>query len=150
MRSKSLGAANLALVSLYLAPLWGADALRALLSPFNGLNDRVHVATLTYAREFFGFGFQGLIGTVNVLAGLKLVIAAGLIAYLIEFVRAMVVGRELDRATLNVGLVLSLGATAIWAVPALALGDAGLTRIYASQLLLIAGALIVILVERHI
>jgi hypothetical protein len=37
-----LGAANAALISLYFAPVWGAESLRAMTSPFYGFEDRLH------------------------------------------------------------------------------------------------------------
>ena len=36
MRLK-LGSVNLALLSIYFVPVWGRDAVRALVSPYNGL-----------------------------------------------------------------------------------------------------------------
>jgi len=42
----------------------------------------------------------------NVLAGIKLVIAAGFVAYVIEFARSLAVGREVDRQTLEVVLIV--------------------------------------------
>jgi tetrahydromethanopterin S-methyltransferase subunit C len=41
-----LGSVNAALVALYFAPVWGADALRALTSPFYGFEDRVPNSSL--------------------------------------------------------------------------------------------------------
>jgi hypothetical protein len=84
------------------------------------------------------------------LASIKLVMAAGFVAYLIEFARALAIGRELDRATLNAVLALAAGTIVIWALPALALSDAGQIRLYATQALLVTSAVIVVMVERHI
>ena len=75
---------------------------------------------------------------------------AGLVAYVIEFARSIVIGREVDRATLNAVLALAATSIGLWAVPALALNDAGLVRLYATQILLVTGAFIVILIERQI
>jgi hypothetical protein len=84
------------------------------------------------------------------LSGVKLVIAAGFLAYAIEFARSLINGRDVDRGTVDVVLALAFGGIAIWALPALALEDASLVRLYATQLLLVVGAAIVVLVERHI
>jgi hypothetical protein len=145
-----LGPANLALVSLYFVPVWGVDALRALKSPFSGFEDRVHSAAANYLQQVFGLGLDGLVWTSNVLAGVKLVAVAGLVAYVIEFARSVVIGREVDRATLNAVLTLAVTSIVFWAVPALALKDAGLVQLYATQILLVAGAVVVILIERQI
>src|SRR5262245_13590655 len=101
MRSKAgLGAVNLALVSLYFAPVWGREGLRGLLSPYHGFEHPAHAAAAAYVREFFDLGLQGLLRASHVLAGIKLVVAAGFAAYLIEFCRSLVVGRDLNRETL--------------------------------------------------
>ena len=151
MRSYSrLGAANLALISVYFAPVWGRDAMRALLSPYNGLEDKVHSAAAIYFRQLFDLGLDGLALTSNMISGVKLVIAAGFLAFAIEFARSLINGRDVDRGTVDVVLALALAGIAIWALPALALDDAALVRLYATQLLLVVGAVIVILVERHI
>ena len=39
-----LGPYNLALVACYTAPTWGAEAIKALTSPYGGLIDPVHAA----------------------------------------------------------------------------------------------------------
>ena len=48
-----LGPANFALLSLYFAPVWGADAVRALMSPYSGFEDRVHAAAAIYVGGLF-------------------------------------------------------------------------------------------------
>jgi hypothetical protein len=145
-----LGQANVALAALYFVPVWGVDAIRALKSPFSGFEDRVHGTTANFLHQVFGFGLDGLVWTSNVLAGVELVAVAGLVAYVIEFARSIVIGREVDRATLDAVLALAVTSIALSAVPALALNDAGLVRLYATQILLVTGAFIVILIERQI
>ena len=41
-----LGAANLALLSIYFAPVWGRDALHVMVSPYNGFEDPSHAAAV--------------------------------------------------------------------------------------------------------
>jgi hypothetical protein len=136
-------------MSLYFAPVWANDALRALFSPYGGFNDPAQAEAAVFVRQIFDFGLDGLMRTSSVLAGIKLVIAVAFLAYLIEFARAVVIGREPDRATLNVVLLFAMAGIAIWAVPALAVGDDAMIRRCATQLLLVAGAVIVVMVERH-
>jgi len=85
-----LGLVNFALVSAYFVPAWGHDALRVLTSPYNGFEDRAHAVAAIYIREVFDFGLPGLIRTSEMLAGLKMVITAAFVAYLIEFARSLV------------------------------------------------------------
>jgi hypothetical protein len=145
-----LGSVNAALIALYFAPVWGADGLRALISPFHGFEDRVHAVAAGYFRALFDLGLTGLMRTSNVLGGLKFVIAIGFLAYLIDFARAMVVGRDTNRETLDAVLVLAAITLMLWAWPALGSGDGALIRLHATQFLLLSGAMIVLLVERHV
>jgi hypothetical protein len=151
MRSHlKLGPANLALISLYFAPFWGRDAVRALVSPYGGLEDRTQTAAANTFGQLFDLGLEGLMRVSNALAALKLVIAAAFVAYLIEFARSLVVEREPNHETIDAVLALAVTAIGIWAMPALALDDTALVRLAATQLLLVSGALIVIMVERHV
>jgi hypothetical protein len=145
-----LGAVNAALVALYFAPVWGADALRALTSPFYGFEDRVHAVALGYFRALFDLHLGGLLQLSNVLAGTKFVIAIGFLAYLIDFARALAVGRDVNRETLDTVLVVSAIAMMFWAGPALSTAEPDLVRMHATQFLLLSGAMIVILIERRI
>src|SRR5882724_2377787 len=145
-----LGAVNAALISLYFAPVWGIEAVRALTSPYYGFEQRAQAVAASYFRTLFDLGLDGLLRTSTVLAGIKLVIAAGFVAYLIDFARALVVGREPNRETLDAVLVLAGTAIMLWAWPALGSGDGGLIRVQATQFLLLTGAMIVILLERQV
>jgi hypothetical protein len=145
-----LGAVNAALISLYFAPVWGLEGVRALMSPFSGFEHPAHAAAAAYFRAVFDLNLTGLVRTANVLAGIKLVIAVGFLAYLIEFARAVVMRREPNRETLDTVLALAACALMLWAWPALGSGSAALIRLEVSQFLMLTGAMIVLLVERHL
>lgn len=145
-----LGLVNFALVSAYFVPAWGHDALRALTSPYNGFEDRVHAAAASFFRELLDLGLDGLIRTSGLLAGLKMVIAAAFAAYLIEFARALATRREPNRETVDVVLMLALAGSFLWMLPALSLGDPVFVRLPATQFMLLVGAAIVIMIERQI
>jgi hypothetical protein len=145
-----LGAVNAALISIYFAPNWGVDAFRALISPVYGLQERAHVAAAGYYRALFDFGVEGLVRTSYLLSGLKFVVAIGFAAYLIDFARALVVGRQPNRETLDTVLALAGASMMLSAWPVLGSGDGDLIRLQAVQFLLLTGAMIVILVERRI
>jgi hypothetical protein len=145
-----LGLVNFALVSAYFVPAWGHDALRVLTSPYNGFEDRAHAAVAVYFRDVFDLGLAGLIRTSEMLAGFKMVIAAAFAAYLIEFARSLAMRREPNRETVDVVLGLALATSLIWILPTLKLGDPGLIRLQATQFLLLVGAAVVIVIERHI
>jgi hypothetical protein len=145
-----LGEINLALVSLYFAPAWGSEAVRALRSPFNGFEDRSHAAVAAFIRDVFDFGLTGLMRTSSLLAGIKLVVASAFLACLIELARALVTRREPDVQTIDAVVLAGLGLITLWMLPALIAGDLVLVRLEAAQFLLLVGAAIVISIERHI
>lgn len=149
MRIK-LGSANLALLSIYFCLVWGREALWALVSPYHGLDDRAHSAAVMYFGQLFHLGPQGLVLTAHVLAGFKLVAAAAFVAYLIEFVRSLATGRDVDHETVDVVLILAVAGLLICALPAFAFGNPPILRAHATQMLLIGGAIAVIMVERQI
>jgi hypothetical protein len=151
MRSNpGLGLVNFALVSAYFVPAWGHDALRALTSPYNGFEDRGQAVAAAYFREVFDLGLVGLIRVSEAMAGLKLVIAAAFVAYLIEFARGLAMRREPNRETVDVVLLLAVVAALIWMLPTLGQGETDLIRLQATQFLLLDGAAIVIMIERQI
>ena len=145
-----LGEVNLALVSLYLVPVWGSQAVRALRSPYNGFDDRAHAAVAAFIRDAFDFGLAGLMRTSSLLSAGKLVVAAAFLACLIEIARALVTRREADARTIDAVLLAGLALTTLWMLPVLLTGDLGLIRLQAAQFMLLVGAAIVISIERHI
>jgi hypothetical protein len=93
---------------------------------------------------------DGLARTTYVLSGIKFVIAIGFLAYLIDFARALAVGREPNRETLDAVLALAGASIMLWAWPALGSGDGGVVRLHATQFLLLTSATFVIYAERQI
>jgi hypothetical protein len=146
----NLGPYNLALAACYFAPVWGWEAIGALTSPYGGLTDPVHAGTAIRLSRLLDLAPEQLLDVASYLAAFKLVVVASLVAYVIEFSRAIVADRAPDRATTNTVLALAVAAALIWIMPALAFEPASATHAHVAQLLLVAGALIVITIERHI
>ena len=145
-----LGPYNLALAACYFAPVWSSEAIGALMSPYVGLTNPIHAGAAIRLRVLLGFGPERLFDVASGLAAFKLVVVASLVAYVIEFSRAIVANRAPDQATTNTVLVLAVAAVAIWIMPALAFEPTAATHAHVAQLLLVAGALIVITIERHL
>ncbi|MBX9776773.1 MAG: hypothetical protein K2Y71_20535 [Xanthobacteraceae bacterium] len=149
-RLPSLGSINLALLSLYFFLVWGRGAGRVLFSSYSSLGDHAHATTALYFAGLFDLSFKGMLLTSYALAGIKLVIAAACVSYLIEFARALVMRREPDHETVDVVLILAVAAIMLGLIPAMAFGDAALVRLHSTQMLLVAGAIVVVVVERHL
>jgi len=146
----NLGPYNLALAACYFAPVWGWEAIAALTSPYGGLTDPVHAGAAIRLSGLLDLAPEQLLDVATYLAAFKLVAVASLVAYVIEFSRAIVAGRAPDRATTNTVLVLAVATVGFWIMPALAFEPVSATPAHVAQLLLVAGALIVITIERHI
>ena len=145
-----LGSVNAAIIALYFAPVWGGDGLRALISPFYGFEDQVQATAANYFRDLFELNLAALLRVSSILAGTKFVIAIGFLAYLIDFARSLVVGREINRETRDGILVFAACALMFWAWPALMSGDPALIRLHATQFLLLLSPMIVIVFENQI
>jgi hypothetical protein len=145
-----LGPYNLALVACYAAPTWGAEAVKALTSPYGGLIDPVHAAAAVRLRVILKLAPERLLDVANWLAAFKLVVVAALLAYVIEFARAVLSDRAPDRATTDTVLGFAVVAVAIWIMQALVFDPTVVTESHVAQLLMVAGALIVSTIERHI
>jgi hypothetical protein len=145
-----LGAVNAAVVSIYFGLVWGRGSVRALVSPFHGFEDPSQAAAVGYFRNLFELTLDGVIRCAQVLAGIKLVVAAAFLAYLIDFARAVVMRREPNRETLDWVLLFASLTVVLWAWPALRSGDPGLIRLHATQFLLLTGAMVVVVIERQI
>jgi hypothetical protein len=144
-----LGAVNAAIVAVYFTLVWGGDALRFLRSPFHGFDERVHATAAAYFRALLDCGLEGLIRISNALATIKFLVAAGFLAYLIEFLRASATGRAPNQETLDYVLLGAVSALMLWAWPALRSAQPDLIRLLATEFLLLIGALIVIYIERQ-
>ena len=77
-------------------------------------------------------------------------VVAALLAYVIEFARAVLSDRAPDRATTDTVLALAVVAVAIWVMQAIVFDPTAVTEAHVAQLLLVAGALIVSTIERHV
>jgi hypothetical protein len=150
MRLPGLGPFNTFLIASHLAPVWGQQALRSLGSLFHGFEDRAHATASIFFYQMLDLPLHGLVHISSVLAGIKLVAATGLLAYLIDFARAFVMEREPDRETLDLVLLLALATVVLSVFPAVALADPEPLRVQTSYFLLLTGALAVIAVERRI
>jgi len=72
------------------------------------------------------------------------------ISYLIKFARAWTRRREVDRDTIDAVLILAAANIFVGILAAMALGEASLVRLYATQMMLVAGAITVVMVERQL
>ncbi len=149
-RLPSIGHVNAVLVALYFIPLWGREAVRSLTSTVYGLDERANMAAAVFYRQVLNLDHDGLARVANLLGGLKLVMAAMFVAFIIDVSRGIAVGPTGDRITLDVALFLAVVGILAWMVPAYAFGFGDLVRLNATQFLLVIGAVIVTMVERAI
>jgi len=142
-----IGSVNAALIAIYFSIAWGSQGYAALISPFMGLDDPAHWTAAAYFRDLLDLRVGGFTRAGALLGGVKFSVAAAFAAYLILFFGGLMVGREPAREIIESVLTLAVIGILIFAVPALAAGDAGATRLYATELLMVIGAAIVLIVE---
>ena len=148
IRKPSVGEINAMLVAAYFLPLCSREAVAALTSPVYGLTDPDFVTVAVFYRQLFDLAPGGLARVASVLGGIKLVMAAGFLALIIDVVRGIVIGRKGDEATVNVALLIGALGLLVWSIPFYAAGDAAMMRLIATQALMISGAVIVVMVQR--
>src|SRR5687768_3977678 len=107
-RLPSIGHVNAVLVALYFIPLWGREAVRSLTSTVYGLDERANMAAAAFYRQVLDLDHDGLARVASLLGGLKLVMAAMFVAFIIDVSRGIAVGRTGDRVTLDVALFLAV------------------------------------------
>jgi len=95
-----------------------------------------------------GLGIDGMLVASQVLAGLKLLVVAAMVAFYIDVIRAVAERREPDRATIDTGLTLAFISILILAPSALMIDDHELARTVATQIMLLCGPIIVTMFER--
>lgn len=147
-RFGSLGSINAIFVSAYFVVAWGREVLEALMSRLYGLEDNATLTAAIFYRRLVDPVPGDLTNAAAILIAIKLVMVSAFVAALVSYARTTIVGRESDRETIDSALILAVAGLIIWILPALATSDTETIRICATQFLLIAGAVVLLLVER--
>ncbi len=139
---------NGALLAAYFVPTWAIIAFRIGASPVHGFYERPNISVALYLGDYLRVAATDLTRFAWLLALGRLTVAAFFIVFLVQIARpAMRKAGECDEA---LGLALGIGSLISFAGMAMAsqVGETAALRLHATELLLLLGTAIVLLVER--
>jgi hypothetical protein len=139
---------NGALLAAYFVPTWTIVACRIAASPVQGFYERANISVALYLNDHLQVATADLTRFAWLLAVGRLTVAAFFIVFLVQITRpAMRKAGECDEA---LGIALGIGSliSFVSMVMASQVGEAAALRLHATELLLLLGTAIVLLVER--
>jgi hypothetical protein len=139
---------NGALLAAYFVPTWTIVALKIAVSPVHGFYERPNISVALYLNDYLRVAAADLTRFAWLLALGRLTVAAFFIVFLVQIMRpAMRKAGDCDEA---LGIALGIGSLISFAgmVMASQVGETAALRLHATELLLLLGTGIVLLVER--
>jgi hypothetical protein len=139
---------NGALLAAYFVPTWTIVAFRIATSPVHGFYERANISVALYLNDHLRVAAADLTRFAWLLALGRLTVAAFFIVFVVQITRpAMRKAGECDEA---LGLALGIGSLISFASMAMAsqVGETAALRLHATELMLLLGTGIVLLVER--
>jgi hypothetical protein len=141
---------NGALLAAYFIPTWTIVAFRIMTSPIHGLYEQPNVSVALFVSDHLQLAAATTVRLAWMLALARLTVAAFFAVFLIFITRPSIrKAGGCDEAlamALAIGSVISLGSM----VMASQVGETGALRLHATELLMLLGTAIVLLVERPV
>ncbi len=139
---------NGALLAAYLVPTWAIVALRIAASPVYGFYDRPNVSVALYLSDCLHVPATDLTRFAWLLALGRLTVVAFFAVFLVQITRPSI--RKIGGCDEALALALGIGSLISFAsmVMASQVGETAALRLHATELLLLLGTGIVLLVER--
>jgi hypothetical protein len=141
---------NGALLAAYFVPTWTIVACKIAVSPVHGFYERANISVALYLNDHLQVAAADLTRFAWLLALGRLTVAAFFVVFLVQITRpAMRRAGECDEA---LGIALGIGSLISFAsmVMASQVGEAAALRLHTTELLLLLGTGIVLLVERPV
>jgi hypothetical protein len=141
---------NGALLAAYFVPTWTIVAWKIAVSPVHGFYERPNISVALYLSDTLRVAATDLTRFAWLLALGRLTVAAFFIVFLVQIARpAMRKAGECDEA---LGIALGIGSLISFAgmVMASQVGETAALRLHATELMLLLGTAIVLLVERPV
>jgi hypothetical protein len=141
---------NGALLAAYFVPTWTIIAFRIATSPVHGFYERANISVALYLNDHLQVAAPHLTRFAWLLALGRLTVAAFFIVFLVQITRpALRKAGECDEA---LGIALGIGSLISFASMMMAsqVGETAALRLHATELLLLLGTGIVLLVERPV
>jgi hypothetical protein len=139
---------NGALLAAYFIPTWTIVAFKIMISPIHGLYERPNIAVGLFISDYMQLAAMGTVRAAWLLALGKLIVAAFFAVFVALLTRATIRktggGDEALAMALAIGSVISFASM----VMASQVGETAALRLHATELLMLLGTAIVMLVER--
>jgi hypothetical protein len=138
---------NGALLASYFIPTWAIIAFRIVSTPVRGLFERPNVSAAFYLGDHLQWGATGLIRAAWFIALGRFVVVAFFALFLVQLCRPKI--RIAGGANEALSIALLLGSVMSFALMLMAskVGEAEALRLHATELLMMLGTAIVMLVE---
>ncbi|MCK1734136.1 hypothetical protein IVA79_09260 [Bradyrhizobium sp. 138] len=147
-RNWRIGSVNGALLAAYFIPAWALVAFNIIVAPVHGLYERPSVAVALYLSDHLNMAGMDTVRAAWLLALGRLTVAAFFAIYLVLLcIPRIRKGGGSDEA---LGIALAIGSLISFAsmVMASKVGEMAALRLHATELLLLLGAAIVVVIER--
>jgi hypothetical protein len=139
---------NGALLAAYFIPTWTIVAFRIIVSPIHGLYERPNIAVALFVSDHLHPAATTMIRVAWLLALGKLTFVAFFALFLVLITRASI--RKAGGCDEALGMALAIGSVISFAsmVMASQVGETEAVRLHATELLMLLGTAIVLLLER--
>jgi len=139
---------NGALLAAYFIPTWTMVAFRIMVSPVHGLYERPNVAVGLFISDHLQLAAMATVRAAWLLALGKLTVVAFFAIFLVLITRASI--RKTGGCDEALAMALAIGSLISFAsmMMASAVGESQALRLHATELLMLLGTAIVLLVER--
>lgn len=148
MANWRMSSANGVLIAAYFIPTWLIVAYRIMVSPVHGFFERPNVSVAIFLSDYFHLAATGAVRAAWLLALAKVTVAAFFAVFLMLLTRPSI--RKSGGCDEALAIALSLGSLISFAsmVMAAQVGEMEAMRLHATELLLLLGTGIVMLVEK--
>jgi len=139
---------NGALLAAYFIPTWAIIAFRIMISPIHSLYERPNIALALFVSDHLQLLATGTLRAAWLLAVGRLTVVAFFAIFLVLISRPSI--RKTGGCDEALGLALGIGSLISFSLMLMAslAGEAAALRLHATELLLLLGTAIVLLVER--
>ena len=139
---------NGALLAAYFIPTWTIVAFKIIISPIHGLYERPNISVALFISDHLQLAAINTVRFAWLLALGKLTVVAFFALFVVLITRASI--RKTGGCDEALGIALAIGSLISFASMVLAsqVGESAALRLHATELLLLLGTAIVLLVER--
>jgi hypothetical protein len=139
---------NGALLAAYFIPTWTIVAFRIIISPIHGLYERPNISVALFISDYMQLSAMSTVRVAWLLAFGKLTVVAFFAIFVVLITRASI--RKSGGCNEALGIALALGSVISFVSMVLAsqVGETMALRLHATELLMLLGTAIVLLVER--